>query len=121
MKIQPRYSDFKAIEAAILKNKAYSDLEILGDYADKQYPKTMLGTYHRGLYFEKIGQFKRAAKEYQNAYTKSEIGDLTKNYILDRAEALKGKKEEPKEGIIEPAPTDTPAEPVPTEEPKKDE
>ncbi len=121
LKIQPRYSDFKAIEAAILKNKAYSDLEILGDYADKQYPKTMLGTYHRGLYFEKIGQFKRAAKEYQNAYTKAEIGDLTKSYILDRAEALKSKKEESKEEVIEPAPTDTPVEPVPTEEPKKDE
>jgi len=56
----------------------------------------MLGTYHRGLYFEKIGQFKRAAKEYQNAYTKAEIGDLTKNYILDRAEALKSKKKNQK-------------------------
>ena len=77
----------------------------------------MLGTYHRGLYFEKIGQFKRAAKEYQNAYTKTEIGDLTKAYILDRAEALKGKKEEPK---VEETQTDAPAEPVPTEEPKKD-
>jgi predicted alpha/beta superfamily hydrolase len=121
IKMQPRYSDFKAIEAAILKNKAFSDLEILGAYADKQYPKTMLGTYHRGLYFEKIGQFKRAAKEYQNAYTKAEIGDLTKSYILDRAETLKGKKEDPKEEIIESTPTDTPAEPVPTEEPKKDE
>lgn len=117
LKIQPRYSDFKAIEAAILKNKAYSELEILGDYADKQYPKTMLGTYHRGLFFEKTGNYKRAAKEYQNAYTKLEIGDLTKNYILDRAETLKGKKDEPKE---EEVPAETPTE-TPTEEPKKDE
>ncbi len=121
LKTQPRYSDFKAIEAAILKNKAFSDLEILGAYADKQYPKTILGAYHRGLYFEKTGQSKRAVKEYQNAFTKAEIGDLTKAYILDRAEALKGKKEEPKEEVIESTPIDTPAEPVPTEEPKKEE
>ena len=116
LKITPRYSDFKAIEAAILKNKAYSELENLGAYADKHFPKTMLGTYHRGLYFEKIGDYKRAAKEYQNAYTKSEIGDLTKNYILDRAEALKSKKEEPPKETYEVVP-----EEIPVETPKKDE
>jgi predicted alpha/beta superfamily hydrolase len=116
LKVTPRYSDFKAIEAAILKNKAYSELENLGAYADKYFPKTMLGTYHRGLYFEKIGDYKRAAKEYQGAYTKSEIGDLTKNYILDRAEALKSKKEAALQETNELVPEETPSE-----TPKKDE
>ena len=105
LKVQPRYTDFKAIEAAILKNKAYSELEILASYADKQYPKTMLGTYQRGLYFEKIGQFKRAAKEYQKGFTQSEVGDLTKDYILKRAEALQGKKDKE---IEEPKPVEEP-------------
>ena len=73
-----------------------------------------------GLYFEKIGDYKRAAKEYQSAYTKSEIGDLTKNYILDRAEALKSRKEEPKQEIEETTPMETPTE-IPAEAPKKDE
>jgi hypothetical protein len=116
--MQPRMSDFKAIEAAILKNKAYDEFQLLAEYSDKQYPKTMLGTYQRGMYFEKTGDYKRAAKEYMRAYTQEPIGDLTKEYLLDRAEALKGKKEEPK---VEEVPTDTPVEPVPTEEPKKDE
>ncbi len=120
LRVQPRYSDFKAIEAAIIKNKAYSDFEILGAYADKQYPKTMLGTYHRGLYFEKTGDYKRAAKEYLNAYTKLEIGDLTKNYLLNRADDLKSRKETPKQEIEEAAPVETPTE-KPTEAPKKDE
>ena len=120
LKVQPRYSDFKAIEAAIIKNKAYSDFKILGAYADKQYPKTMLGTYHRGLYFEKTGDYKRAAKEYLNAYTKLEIGDLTKNYLLNRADDLKSRKETPKQEIDESAPMETPTE-KPTEAPKKDE
>jgi hypothetical protein len=80
----------------------------------------MLGTYHRGLYFEKTGDYNRAAKEYQSAYTKSEIGDLTKNYILDRAEDLKSRKVEPKQEIEELVPVETPTE-TPTEAPKKDE
>ncbi len=53
------------------------------------------------------------------AYSQEPIGDLTKDYLLDRAEALKGKKDEPK--AEEEVPTDAPVEPVPTEEPKKDE
>ena len=118
IKMQPRMSDFKAIEAAILKNKAYDEFQLLAEYSDKQYPKTMLGTYQRGMYFEKTGDSKRAAKEYMRAYTQEPIGDLTKDYLLDRAEALKGKKDEPK---VEEVPTDTPVEPIPTEEPKKDE
>jgi uncharacterized protein len=113
--VKPRYSDFKAIEAAILKNKVYNELENLGEYADKNYPKTILGTYHRGLYFEKIGQFKRAIKEYQKAFTQQEIGDLTKEYVLNRSEDLKYKKEETKDVPVEEIPAETP-----TEEPKKD-
>lgn len=115
IKMQPRMSDFKAIEAAILKNKAYDDFQLLADYSDKQYPKTMLGTYQRGLYFEKTGDNKRAIKEYLRAYTQEAIGDLTKDYLMDRAEALKGKKEAPKEEET-PAPT----EETPTEENKKE-
>lgn len=110
IKMQPRMSDFKAIEAAILKNKAYDEFQLLADYSDKQYPKTMLGTYQRGLYFEKTGDNKRAIKEYLRAYTQEPIGDLTKDYLMDRAEALKGKKDAPKE-------EETPA---PTEEQKKE-
>ena len=53
----------------------------------------MLGTYQRGLYFEKIGQFKRAAKEYQKGFTQSEVGDLTKDYILKEQKHYKGKRQ----------------------------
>lgn len=118
IKVLPRMSDFKAIEAAILKNKAYTDLELLADYSDKLFPKTMLGTYQRGLFFEKTGDNKRAIKEYMRAYTQEAIGDLTKDYLLDRAEALKGKKETPKEEAAPETPAETPAEEQKTEEKK---
>lgn len=94
IKVKPRLSDFKAIEAAILKNKAYFELQELGKYADKQYPKTTLGTYHQALYYEKSGEFKKAIKEYQKGFTLAEVRELSKTFMLDKAESLKKKKDE---------------------------
>ncbi len=89
IKMQIRLIDFKAIEAAILKNKAYGEFEKLADLAKKNYPKTMLSDYHMGLMYEKNGELKKAVKAYQNAYQKEEIGDLTKDMMLDKADELK--------------------------------
>jgi len=106
LRIKPRLSDFKAIEAAIIKNKAYEDFQILSKYAEKHYPKTILGTYHQAMYYEKTGNFKKALKEYQRAYTREEIRELTKDYMLNKAEALKEKEDKP----IEDAPVEIPVE-----------
>ena len=88
MKTAIRINDFKAIEAAILKNKAYGEFDQLASIASKQYPKTMLADYHMAMMYEKQGDFKRAAKTYRNAYQKEEIGDLTKDHMLDKADEL---------------------------------
>ncbi|VXB35114.1 Histidine kinase [Flavobacterium sp. 9AF] len=93
LKLKPRLTDFKAIEAAILKNKAYFELQELGKYADKHYPKTTLGTYHQALYYEKSGEFKKAVKEYRKGYTLNEIREITKSFMLDKAEGLKDKED----------------------------
>lgn len=90
MKMLIRYNDFKAIEAAILKNKAYNEFEKLSQISHKMYPKTMLGDYHLAMYYEKTGDLKKAVKTYQNAYQQQEIGDLTKDLMLDKAEELRG-------------------------------
>jgi len=42
LKLQIRFNDFKAIEAAILKNKAYYEFDKLSQLARKNYPKSML-------------------------------------------------------------------------------
>ncbi|MFN3752960.1 alpha/beta hydrolase-fold protein [Flavobacterium sp.] len=111
LKLQIRINDFKAIEAAILKNKAYVEFDELSQLARKNYPKSMLADYHLAQLYEKTGDSKKAIKSYQTAFQKEEIGDLTKDMMLERADALKGaakaKKEEPVEEI--PA-TETPAE-----------
>lgn len=89
IKMNIRINDFKAIEAAILKNKAYGEFEQLAQLSHKMYPRTMLGDYHMAMYYENMGDLKNAARYYQNAFQLQPIGDLTKDMMLDKAGSLK--------------------------------
>lgn len=89
IRMQIRISDFKAIEAAILKNKAYPEFDRLSDIAKKEYPKSMLSDYQKGLMYENMGDPKKAIKSYMAGFQKEEIGDLTKDLLLERADALR--------------------------------
>ena len=84
-----RINDFKAIEAAILKNKAYDELENLAEIADKNYPKSMLASYELGLMYEKRGDAKKAASKYLRASQLDEIGDLTKEMMYNKYDDMK--------------------------------
>jgi hypothetical protein len=84
-----RTNDFKAIEAAILKNNAYNELDQLAQLADKNYPKSMLASYELGLMYEKKGDTKRAAQKYQKATQLEEIGSLTKQMMFDKYDDMK--------------------------------
>lgn len=94
LKIPVRINDFKAIEAAILKNNAYWELDKLAEIADKNYPKSMLSSYELGLMFEKKGDQKRAARYYQLASQMEPIGDLTKDMMIDKYYDITHQKEE---------------------------
>ena len=87
-KVPIRTTDFKAIEATILKNKAYPELEKLSEIAKKSYPKSMLADYELGLMFEKLGDTKKAAKAYQKAAQLEEIGDLTKDLMFEKFDEM---------------------------------
>lgn len=87
-KIPVRMNDFKAIETAILKNKYYSELDKLAEVATKHYPKSMLGDYELGLMYEKLEDFKKAAKRYQTASQLEEVGNLTKNMMMEKYEDM---------------------------------
>ena len=84
-----RLNDIKAVESAILKNKLYDELDKLSELSLKNYPKTMLADYYLALMFEKTGDFKKASKYYTTAFTKNEIGDLTKDMMINKASELK--------------------------------
>jgi len=118
LKLPIRLNDFKAIEAAILKNKAYPEFEKLAQLAKKSYPKSMLADYQMGQMYEKKGETAKAVKSYMMAYQREEIGDLTKDMMIERADELKNGKNEPdvEETLPDAAPTDNP----PTEEKKKE-
>ncbi|SHG64169.1 hypothetical protein SAMN05444372_10861 [Flavobacterium micromati] len=88
LKIPVRINDFKAIETAILKNKYYSDLDKLAEIANTHYPKSMLGDYELGLMYENMEDFKKAAKRYQTASQLEEVGDLTKNMMMEKYEDM---------------------------------
>ena len=121
LKMPIRVNDFKAIEAAILKNKAYPEFEKLAQLAKKNYPKSMLAEYHMAQMYEKTGDLKRAAKTYQNAFQYEEIGDLTKDMMLEKADELKGaildQKNKKEEEIQETPTIETPTDVPPTETP----
>ncbi len=89
IKMNIRLNDFKAIEAAILKNKAYGELEKLAQISHKMYPKSMLGDYHMALFYENMGDIKNAVKYYKIASQLQPIGDLTKDMMLDKSEELR--------------------------------
>ncbi len=82
-------NDFKAIAAAIEKNKTFEYYEALGKLARKEYPDTLLGHYYLGRFYEETGEPKKAMKTYRSAYILEEIGGYTKDEMLDRADAIK--------------------------------
>ena len=91
LKIPIRVNDFIAIEQAILKNKAYAEFNDLAQLAKKYYPKSMLADYEMGQMYEKMEENSKALKSYMAAYQREEIGDLTKDMLLNKMEELKAK------------------------------
>lgn len=82
-------NDFKAIAAAIEKKEAYEYYEDLGKIARKEYPESLLGHYYLARFYEEMGEPKKAMKTYKEAYILEEIGGLSKDMMLDRANQIK--------------------------------
>lgn len=82
-------NDFKAIAAAIEKNEEFKYYEDLGKLARKEHPKTLLGNYYLGRFYEETGEPKKAMRTYQSAYILDEVGGITKDEMLERADTIK--------------------------------
>ncbi|WP_116790275.1 alpha/beta hydrolase [Flavobacterium psychrotrophum] len=83
-----RLTDFKAIEAAIMKNTMYAELKDLAALAKKNYPKKIIGEYYEALYYEMMGDYKKAKKVYMNSYSMDAVGEYTKDFMIARADKL---------------------------------
>ena len=84
-----RINDFFAIGKALEYQEKWDQLEKLGDLARKQYPKSTLGTYYLARSYEASGDPRKAMKTYQSAYGQDEVGFITINFMLDKAELIK--------------------------------
>ena len=82
-------NDFKAIAAAIEKNGAFEHYEELGKMARKAYPDTLLGSYYIARFYEETGEPKKAMKTYQSAYILEEAAGITKDLMMEKADAIK--------------------------------
>jgi hypothetical protein len=82
-------NDFKAIAAAIEKNKKFNYFEDLGKIARKEYPETLLGNYYLARYYEENGEPKKAMKTYKGAYGLEEAGGITIDLMLEKAGEIK--------------------------------
>jgi len=82
-------NDFKAIAAAIEKNESFEHFEELGKIARKQYPDTLLGSYYMARFYEETGEPKKAMRTYRSAYILEEIGGITKDLMLEKADEIK--------------------------------
>jgi len=82
-------NDFRAVAAAIEKNKTYQEYEALGKLARKEHPDTLLGHYYLGRFYEETGEPKKAMRTYRSAYVLEEVGGYTKDEMLERADAIK--------------------------------
>jgi hypothetical protein len=82
-------NDIMAIYAATRKKEDFESLKMLSDLCKKEYPKTMLGFYFEGEYYEHIGDPKKALRTFEKAFGMEEIDFLTKDMALEKMDALK--------------------------------
>jgi len=84
-----RENDFIATCKAAEKRKQWESLRDIASMAKKQYPDTVLGDYYLARYYEETGDPKKAMRIYQGAYDKEEVGSITIDTMLDKADKIK--------------------------------
>lgn len=88
IRVPVRIRDFFKTEEAIIQKELWEDYKNLSRIARKEAPNTVLHNYFEGRYYEKIGDPKRAIKEYQDAYGLKKAGYINSEYLLSKADEL---------------------------------
>lgn len=81
-------NDFRAVENYIEENEQFKYYKDLSKLAIDKYPKTILGSYFMGLYYERNGNVRKAMHIYRSAYTLEDIEGITKDELLERADLI---------------------------------
>jgi len=84
-----RENDFLATLKAAEKKKQWESLRDIATMAKKQYPDTVLGPYYLARFYEETGEPKKAMRIYQGSYDMEEVGSITIDLMLDKADKIK--------------------------------
>ena len=82
-------NDIFAVAQAIEESEQYEHYELLSKIARDNYPEMVLGSYYLAMYYEKIGEPKKAMIEYMNGYGLYSVGPISSDYMFEKAEAIK--------------------------------
>lgn len=88
-KIPYKANDIVAVATAAEKKKQWTQLEAIAKLARKEMPKSMLGDYYLGRFYEETGDPRKAMRTFQAAYDKEEAGFITVDLLLDKADKIK--------------------------------
>jgi predicted alpha/beta superfamily hydrolase len=84
-----RENDIIAIASAAERKKEWASLEKVAQLARREHPNTVLGPYYLGRFYEETGEPRRAMRTYQGAFDLEEVGFITIDLLLDRADKIK--------------------------------
>ncbi len=81
-------NDLRAIAAACEKKTDNESLLKLAKLARKTYPESMIGAYYYGIYYEAIGDYKKALQRYHSGLLLKKSDYIDKDLLLDRIDEI---------------------------------
>ncbi|GGZ84605.1 alpha/beta hydrolase [Algibacter mikhailovii] len=82
-------NDLRAIAAACKKRGDNESLLELAKIARKTYPDSMIGAYYYGIYYEAIGNYKKALQRYQSGLLLMPSQFIDKDILLEKIYEIK--------------------------------
>jgi predicted alpha/beta superfamily hydrolase len=89
LSIEYRINDLMYVFRVIEETSNWGQLIPLAKLAKKAHPDSMMDSYFQARYYQETGEPKKALKHYQDAYGFDEVGALTKELMLIRADEIK--------------------------------
>lgn len=89
LNIDFRLNDIMYVFYVIEETNNWEQLLSLAKIAKKAYPESMMDSYFQARYYQEMGEPKKALRHYQDAYGLEEVGALTKELMLIRADEIK--------------------------------
>lgn len=85
-------NDLRAIAAACQKREDTESLLKLAKLARKTYPKSMIGAYYYGIYYESTNDLKKALQSYHSGISLTPSQYVNKDILYEKIEEIKADK-----------------------------